>query len=92
MSRSSGYRTQSADTDPATEQYLIGRLRTLPPWRKAEMVSAATRAASELALVGLRQRYPAASADELRKRFAALMLGRDSSIALFGWDPDLEGW
>ena len=56
------------------------------------MLSAATRAASELAMAGLRQRHPTASAAELRKRFAALVLGREASITLFGWDPEREGW
>lgn len=90
--RPEGYSTQSPDTDEATERYLFDRLRALPPWRKAEMLYAATRAACDLAMVGLRQRHSAASPDELRKRFAALMIGRDDSIALFGWDPEREGW
>ena len=89
---SEGYRPQSPDTDPTVERYLFDRLRRLPPWRKAEMLSASTRAAYELALAGLRQRYPAASAAEVRKRYAALVLGREASLALFGWDPEREGW
>ena len=89
---SGGYRPQSADTDEATERYLFDRVRELPLWRKAEMLSAATRAAYGLAMAGLRQRYPAASELELRKRYAAIVLGRDASIALFGWDPEREGW
>ena len=56
------------------------------------MLSAATRAVCELAMGGLRQRHPAASSAELRKRFAALTLGRETSIELFGWDPHREGW
>ncbi len=87
-----GYRPQSPDTDEATERYLFERLRALPAWRKAEMLSAATRAACDLALAGLRQRYPGASAAQQRKRFAALVLGREASISLFGWDPEREGW
>ena len=86
------FRTQSADTDRDTEQYLIERLRALPPWRKAEMLSASTRAACDLAMAGLRQRHPNASAEELRKRFAALVLGRELVMSLFGWDPEREGW
>lgn len=87
-----GYRTQSPDTDEATERYLFERLRALPPWRKAEMLSASTRAAYDLAMAGVRQRHPAAPAAELRKRLAALVLGREASITLFGWDPEREGW
>jgi hypothetical protein len=56
------------------------------------MLSASTRAACDLAMAGLRQRHPAAQAAELRRRLAALVLGREASIALFGWDPQREGW
>jgi hypothetical protein len=87
-----GYRPQSLDTDEAAERYLFERLRALPPWRKAEMLSASTRSACDLAMAGVRQRHPNASAAELRKRFAALVLGREASITLFGWDPEREGW
>jgi len=90
--RSEAYRPQSPDTDEATERYLFDRLRQLPSWRKAEMLSAATKAAFGLAMSGLRQRYPHGSESELRKRYAALVLGRETSIALFGWDPEREGW
>ncbi len=86
------YRPQSPDTDPTAERYLFDRLRKLPPWRKAEMLSASTRAAYELAMAGLRQRHPAATESELRRRYAALVLGRETSMALFGWDPEREGW
>jgi len=86
------YRPQSRDTNEAVERYLFDRLRALPPWRKAEMLSASTRSACDLAMAGIRQRHPAAAADELRKRYAALVLGREASIALFGWDPGREGW
>ena len=90
--QSGGYRPQSPDTDADAERYLFDRLRRLPPWRKAEMLSASTKAAYDLAMVGLRQRYPTGSEPELRKRYAALVLGRDASIALFDWDPEREGW
>lgn len=86
------YRPQFADTATTAERYLLGRLRELPTWRKAEMLSAAVRAAYDLAMAGLRQRYPDATAAELRKRYAALTLGREASIELHDWDPDREGW
>lgn len=87
-----GYRPQSPDTDEVAERYLFERLRSLPAWRKAEMLSASTRAACDLALAGLRQRYPGAPEADLRKRYAALALGREASIELFDWDPEREGW
>ena len=90
--QSRSYRPQSLDTDERTDRYLFERLRALPAWRKAEMVTAASRAAFELAMAGLRHRYPAASRAELRKRYAALVHGREVAMALFGWDPEREGW
>jgi hypothetical protein len=89
---SEGYRTQSPDTDPDVERWLFDRLRALPPWKKAAILSAASRAAYGLAIVGLRLRYPRAEEAELRIRYAALTLGRDASLALHGWDPEREGW
>lgn len=89
--QSGGCRPRSPDTDAAAERYLFDRLRRLPPWRKAEMISASTKAAYGLAMAGLRQRCPTRSERELRKRYAALVLGRDASIALFDWDPEREG-
>lgn len=90
--RVEGYRTQAADTDPDAERWLFDRLRALAPWQKAAMLSAASRAAYGLAIAGLRLRYPQADEAELRKRYAALTLGRDASLALLGWDPEREGW
>lgn len=86
------YRPQSPDTDEATERYLFESLRALPMWRKAEMLTASTRAVYELALAGLRQRYPDATPPELRKRLSALTLGREATVTLFDWDPEIEGW
>jgi hypothetical protein len=56
------------------------------------MLSASTRSAFLLAMAGLRERYPDATEIELRKRYAALALGRETSMALFDWDPEREGW
>ncbi len=91
-SQQGSYIPQSPDTDVAAERYLFAKLRGLPPWRKAEMLSASTRAAYDLAMAGVRQRHPNATVEESRKRYAALVLGREASMALFGWDPEREGW
>jgi hypothetical protein len=90
--REEGYRTQSADTSPEAERFIIERLRELPIWRKAEMITAITRAAEEMSLAGLRARYPEAQDDELRLRLAALRLDRDTMVRLFGWDPVEKGY
>jgi hypothetical protein len=86
------YRPQSIDTDEATERYLFERLAALPIWRKAEMLSAATKATYQVAIAGLRERYPTAGIAELRRRYGALTLGREAALEVLDWDPDREGW
>lgn len=86
-----GYRTQSEDTSYAAERFLFEAYRRMPPWEKADRLSAVSRFAQELSLIGLRQRYPGASVEELRLRLAAFRLGRETMIRLMGWDPDRKG-
>ena len=43
-------------------------------------------------MAGLRRRYPQAGEDELRRRFAALVLDRDTVMRVYGWDPEVEGY
>lgn len=86
--RPPGYRTQSPDTSYEAEQFLFARLRELPGWRRMEMLCSLNRAAREVALAGLRRRYPAADDEELRLRLAALRLDRETMIRVCGWDPD----
>jgi hypothetical protein len=72
------------DTSPDAEQVLVDLLRATPPWRKLEMVGQMNQAVRELALAGLRQRYPGASRDELRRRLAGLLLGEELAAQVYG--------
>ncbi len=47
-----------SDTSPETERVLFAMLREMPPWRKLEMVAQLNQTVRELALSGLRERYP----------------------------------
>ena len=85
-------KTQSADTSPEAEQFLIERLRELPPWRKLKQVAQLTEMVRNLSLAGIKMRYPHASPEEVHRRQAALWLGREWSIRLYGWDPEIEGY
>ncbi|MEW6102347.1 MAG: hypothetical protein AB1630_00785 [bacterium] len=85
-------KTLSPDTQPEAEKVLIELLRKAPAWRKIEMVSQITTACRELALIGLRRRYPEANDDELKKRLAALVLPREIVIRAYNWDPEKEGY
>jgi hypothetical protein len=87
-----GYRTQSPDTSYAAEQVLIEAWRRMSLAEKARRVSDDCRAVERLALAGIRLRYPSADAREIQLRLAALRLGRDLTIAAFGWDPIEHGY
>ncbi|HLF27244.1 MAG TPA: hypothetical protein VJG32_12985 [Anaerolineae bacterium] len=73
-----------SDTDPKIERVLIDLLRSAPTWRKLEMVGQLNRTVRDLALSGLRQRYPRASAAELRRRLADILLGLDLAARVYG--------
>ena len=81
-----------SDTDPEVERVLIRLARAAPAWKKCEQIVSATMACRELAMVGLRGRYPEANEEELRRRLAALVLDRDVVIRVYGWDPAVEGY
>ena len=48
--------------------------------------------ARNLAMSGVRSRYPNASPEELRRRFAALVLDAETVRRVYGWDPEKEGY
>jgi hypothetical protein len=76
--------TLSSDTDPAVEQVQIRIWRALPPWRKLELVAQMNATVRTLALTGLAQRYPKASAAELTRRLAGLRLGDELATRVYG--------
>ncbi|VAW35919.1 hypothetical protein MNBD_CHLOROFLEXI01-1474 [hydrothermal vent metagenome] len=74
----------NADTSPEAEAILFKLLREAPAWRKLEMLEGLNRTARQLALAGLRQRHPNASAKELRRRLANLLLGEELAAQAYG--------
>jgi hypothetical protein len=72
------------DTRPEAEAVLVGLLRQAPPWRKLHMVGQLNQTVRTLALSGLRQRYPEATPQELRRRLADLLLGPDLAALVYG--------
>ena len=74
----------SRDTDLAAECVHIDLMRRAPVWRKLELVAQLNELARALALSGLRQRYPDASPEELRRRLADLLLGPELAAAAYG--------
>lgn len=75
------------DTTPAAERVQIDLLRSAPAWRKLRAMDQLNQSVWLLALSGLRQRYPQASPEELRRRLADLVLGPELAQRVYGPGP-----
>lgn len=73
-----------SDTSPETEQVLFAMLRHMPAWRKLDLVAQLNQTVRELALGGLRERYPQAAQAEIRRRLADLVLGSELAEKAYG--------
>lgn len=76
------------DTSPEADARYHELLRRMPPERRLEAAMRLSRAVRELALAGIRQRHPAADAQELRVRLTVRLYGRACAQRLFGCVPD----
>lgn len=81
----------SADTSAVVDALIVERYRQMSPAEKLQIVADLHRASGEMALAGLRQRYPGANTRELMVRLAALRYDARSMVSAFGWDPRVEG-
>jgi len=68
-------RALTLDTTLDAERAQIERWRAMSPAEKLGLVSSMTRTVSAMAMAGLRERHPGASAREIFLRFAMLHLG-----------------
>jgi hypothetical protein len=73
-----------SDTHPEIEKLHLALWRQAPTWRKVHMLGEMYQTMKQLALVGLRARYPEASQAELRRRLADLLLGADLANQVYG--------
>jgi hypothetical protein len=76
-----------SDTSKAAERVLFDLARSAPAWRKVELIGEMRRTVCELALSGLHERYPHASAKELRRRLAEILLGSELALRAYGPFP-----
>ena len=68
----------SADTSVEIEDRQIEAWRRMSPAERLQVARDVTRAVNELALAGIRHRYPHASERECFLRLAAIRLGADT--------------
>lgn len=81
------WREMNWDTSPEAEAVLFKLWRETPAWRKLEIMESLNQGARQLALMGLRQRFPDASPEELRRRLASILLGEDLASRVYGPIP-----
>ena len=62
----------------------IELMRRAPGWRKLQLAAQLHQSLRMLALAGLRERHPGASAEELRRRLADLLLGPELAKEVYG--------
>jgi hypothetical protein len=80
--------TLATDTHPDIERLQIERLRQMPTWRKMALMAEMTQSVRTLALAGLRQRYPADTLAQRRRRLADLLLGPELAARAYGPAPE----
>lgn len=78
------WREMNWDTSPETEAVLFKLWRETPAWRKLEMMESLNQGARQLALMGLRKRFPDASPEELQRRLASILLGEALASRVYG--------
>jgi hypothetical protein len=80
--------TLARDTDILAEAALIEVMRSLPAWRKVELLDDACQTTRTLMLAGLRRRFPAASTAELHRMLMDRLLGKETAEQV--WGPQAE--
>ena len=80
------YKTQSLDTSIEVEYIQFKLWRSLPLWKKAELVSNWTKGCWEMCLNAIQHRYPDATLTKIRGEFARLTLDKITSEWIFQQD------
>ncbi|GAB4498372.1 MAG: hypothetical protein OHK0052_11630 [Anaerolineales bacterium] len=78
----------SADTHPKIEAMQINRWRQATPTQKMNLLADLNRASRQLALQGLKTRYPQANNSFLHRKLADLILGTDLAQKVYGTPSD----
>jgi hypothetical protein len=76
------------NTSPEAERVLVELRRKATPARRFTIAFDTTRTLQEFVLAGMRQRYPMATPEQLRLRFAAAWLGPELARKAYGTLPD----
>ena len=67
---------------------MFDRYRKMSPDEKLRRVAELSITCRQLAVEGIRHRFPDADDDEITVRWAATFLDGKTLIGMFGWDPN----
>ena len=81
-----------SDTTPEVQQIHYEMMRGLSAAKRLSLALELTEALRKLILANLRQRFPQASDEDIRRRFIARVLPRADVISIYGFDPGEEGY
>jgi hypothetical protein len=84
------WRQMNRDTSPEAEVFLFKLWRESPAWRKLKLMEELNKTGRQIALIGLHNRHPDASPDELRRRLADILLGPELAAQVYGPYPMTE--
>ena len=76
------------DTDPRAREVWLELMRSTPPGEKLANTFAASQWVLQMYEMGVRDQYPKADDEEVRRRVAARHPPRHLVMAAYGWDPD----
>jgi hypothetical protein len=76
------------DTNSAIEAMRIAGFQRMTPAQKLALAGALTQNIRQLALAGIRLRYPGIDEREAMLRLTAMSIDRTTMVRAFGWDPE----
>jgi hypothetical protein len=82
--------TGLSDTRADVAQLQIQQLRLMPTWRKLALVAELNQTVRDLAMAGLRRRYPDDSPILHQRRLADLLLGTELAAQAYGTLPKVD--
>ena len=71
---------------------LLAGYRRMTPRQKLARVADLSAASRCMAEARIRKQHPDADDSEVRLRVGSLVLGRETMMRVFGWDPAREQW
>jgi len=77
------YQSQSIDTNPKIDQFLMQAFRQMPLWKKAHLINEATKGIQQYNLIGIRNQYPNATPIEIQLHLAVRWLGKEKANLLY---------